>query len=511
MRRCNKLGFYSFNNLEPITMIKSILRFTIFLLAISVNAQNFSAKIIDKSTKLPVPYAAVQTEQYKGVITNEEGVFNVDLENNKVSQITISSLGYKTQVITIEQIKTSNFIIELEPSINELNTVYLSRSKPNVDSIIARVVRNLNKNYKTDLIWHKIFFRKTAYMDFENLNFEIDRASHVKKKQLQDANTNLKNMANSIMTSNFVHFTDFIGSLSILDKDSTKLEVEKATQIINSKKDFSLENIQEKAQNIVLKYLDTTLTYKLKTGLFKIEDSLSLATEKNAKDEKQEFQIKNLKNDSHGLLKDSKPNPQSLIRKILNSDSYSYSLKDVTFYNDEIVYTINFKPNKAKAKYTGTIYVADDSYAVLKTDYTYSKGKRGSKLNLRLILGVKYIEKISKGTIIFKKNQDNWFEPRYIKHETGRYFYVHRPFKFIENSSARNKVLFDFKIEGVIRQKEELLFNSTTTITNAMFENIDEAKTIPYQIQRKYDATVWGANETLAPTEELKSFDATKD
>ena len=43
-------------------MIKSILGVTLFLLTICINAQSFSAKIIDKSTSLPVPYAAVQTE-----------------------------------------------------------------------------------------------------------------------------------------------------------------------------------------------------------------------------------------------------------------------------------------------------------------------------------------------------------------------------------------------------------------------------------------------------------------
>lgn len=492
-------------------MIKSILRFALFLFTISVNAQSFSAKIIDKSTKLPVPYAAIQTEEHKGVITNEEGVFNIELENNSIIQITISSLGYKKQIFKIEQIKSNNYVIELEPSINELNTVYLSSSKPNADSIIARVVRNLSKNYKTEYIQHKLFYRETSYMDFDNLDFEIKKTSHVKKKQLLDANNSLKAMSNTIMSSNFVHFTDFIGELSILDNDSTKLQVDKATQIINAKKDFSLENIQERAQSVVLKYLDTTLTYKLKTGMFKIEDSLSLASEDNHQEDKQEFEIKELKGKANNMLNDTRPNPKSLLRKILDADYYSYSLQNVTFYNDEMVYTIQFKPKRAKAKYAGTLYIEDDSYGVLKADYSYSKGKRGSKINLRLILGVKYIEKISSGTIIFKKNENNWFEPRYIRHEEGHYFYINRPLKFIENSSVRNKTLFNFKIEGIAKHKEELLLTSTTEISIADFNTINEVKIIPYDKQRKYDATIWRGSETLAPTEELKTFDASKD
>jgi CarboxypepD_reg-like domain len=492
-------------------MLKSILRFNILILTLSLNAQHFSAKIIDETTKFPVPYAAIQTAPNKGVISNEEGVFNIDLNNNSVQQITISSLGYKAQIVTIASIINANHVIELEPAINELNTVYLSNTKPNVDSIIARVVRNLDKNYKAKYVSHKLFYRETSYMDFDNLDFEIKKATHVKKKQLLNANNNLKNMADNVMSSNFVHFTDFMGNLSIMTKDSMKLEVEKAAQIINSKKDFSLENIQERAQNIVLKYLDTTLTYKLKTGLFKIEDSLSLASNKDEDPKKQEFEIKDLKSKARNILKVSRPNTQSLLKNILTATNYSYTLQNVTFYNGEMVYTISFKPRKAKSKYEGTLYVSDDTYAVIKTDYKYSKGKRGSKFNLRLLLGVKYRENISNGTIIFKKNSNNWYEPRYIKHEEGHYFYVSRPLKFIENTSSRNKVRFDFKIEGTARNKEELLFTSTTVISDMIFNTITEAKTVPYKKQRKYDATLWGTNETLVPTEELKTFDASKD
>jgi len=480
-----------------------------FILAYNAFSQSFTAKIIDKSTKDPIPFAAIQTAEYKGVISNEDGFFNIDLEQNKISQITISSLGYKTQVFTIAFIKNNNYSIALEPSINELNTVYLTSTKPNADSIIAKAVRKLSENYRFKNINHDLFYRETSYMDFEKLDFEIKKASHVKKRQLKEANESLTTMANAVMSSNYVHFTNFMGTLSV-SNDSTKLDVTQANQIINANKDFSLDNIQEKAQHIVLKYLDTTKTYKLKSGLFKAEDSLSLANNNTSEDNKQEFEIKDLKSNANNILDRIQPNPNSLLKNLLDAKYYNYTLHDVSFYNNIMVYAIQYQPKKAKAKYSGTIYIQDDSFAVLKTDYKYAKGKRGSKLNLRLILGIKYIEKASTGTIIFKKNSENWYAPRYAKHESGQYFYISRPLKFIENSRSKNKVSFNFKIEGVARNKVELLFTDSNTITASEFKTIKEAKTIPYKIQRKYDATVWGTNETIAPTEELKSFDASK-
>ena len=47
--------------------------------------------------------------------------------------------------------------------------------------------------------------------------------------------------------------------------------------------DFSIDDVQERAQKLVYKYLDTTTTYKLKSGLFKIEDSMSLKSDENEK------------------------------------------------------------------------------------------------------------------------------------------------------------------------------------------------------------------------------------
>jgi len=489
--------------------MKFKLGFLFVLLTSSVFAQRFSAKIIDKSTKEPIPFAAIQTGNHKGVISNEDGLFNIDLQHDKIKQITISSLGYKTNVFTITSIRANNYSVALEPSLNELNTVYLSSTKPNADSIIAKVLRKLKENYRFENINHNLFYRETSYMDFENLDFKIKKASHVKKKHLTAANQSLMTMANDVKSSNYVNFTDFIGNLSIL-KDSTKLDVERATKIINTKKDFSLENIQKQAQNIVLKYLDTTLTYKLKTGLFKVEDSLSLANNNKSDDNKQEFEIKDLKSNANNMIDRLQPNTNSLLNEILDPEYYNYTLKDLNYYNNTMVYAIHYSPKKSKAKYSGVLYIEDDSYAVLKTDYKFAKGKRGSKLNLRLILGIKYIEKVSTGTIIFKKNKDNWFAPRYAKHKTGQYFYISRPLKFIENSSSKNKVMFNFKIEGVITNKVELLFTDTNSITASEFKALKEVKTVPFQIQRKYDAGVWGTHETIAPTEELRTFDASK-
>jgi len=487
--------------------MKTYLAVGLIFLCSFLNAQELTAKIIDQATGEPVPFVAIQTAEFKGVISNEEGVFIIDIAKVDENTIKLSCMGYQSLTLSIDDITTSDYIIELVPAINELNAIYLTNTKPNVDSIVSRVNKNLNKNYKSDSLSYNFFYRETSYIDFENLEFKVNKSSNFKKRQLAEANEDLNKMGDEIMNGDFVYFTDYSGNLHVMENSRKKIDIEKATKIINSNKNISLDNIQENAQNIVLRYLDTTKTYKLKTGLFKIEDSLSLANDNNKDDNPNEFDVENLRKSTTSILNKSQRGTSSILKKILNTENYEYTLVNANLINNEMVYLIEFEPKRSKANFKGRFYVSEDTYGVLKLDYSYAKGKRGEKINLRLILGVKYIENVSQGTIIYNKNDLDFYEPRYIKIESGQYFYLNRPLKFIENSSDRNKTTFNFKIEGNTINREELLFSNINTLTSSDYDAIQEKKMITFETLRKYDANVWSGKETLAPTTELKTFD----
>jgi hypothetical protein len=468
-------------------------------------SQNITVKLIDKNNGTAIPYANIKTGEYSGVISNEEGFFTI-IETQSVNSITISCLGYKNKTLSIPDLKSLNFIVRLEESINELNTVYVSNKRPNADSIIARARQNISKNYDTKLYKHEIFSRETAYMDFDRLDFEIEKASHVKKKNLESANKSMDSLSKAIINSKTKHFKDFKADLFTNDSTNSKLKVYKATELIDQKNNLSIEEVQNKAQHIILKYLDTTLTYKLKTGLFKIEDSLSLKDNDNTKQSKNEYQVKDLNEQANNILKRSQFYENSMLSKILDAALYEYHFDDVSYFNNELIYIISYKPKRSKSKYTGKLFIADDTYAITKVNFEFADGKRGEKLNLKLILGVKYIENMRKGTVIFQKDTLNKYQPQYIKYEEGRYFYVSRPLKFIENSPEKNKTSFDFTIEGNIMTKQELLITTSSKINLAVFNKLTEEKTVPYLKLNTYDATIWGQDKTLEPLTEMKEF-----
>ena len=481
---------------------------TICLTFFNVYAQNITAKLVDSKTGSPIQYASIKTSKYRGVISNEEGYFTINTEDPTLETITISCLGYQNKTISIHKISTLNFTIKMEEAINQLGEVYISNKTPNADSIIAIAKSKLVVNYNNNLNKYNIFRRTTDYANFKNLEFEIEKASHVKKKNLELANASLKALSKKISESNIVHFEDFKGEFYALNSDSSKLIVEKATKLVDYKNDFSIEQIQEKAQNIILKYLDTTKTYKLKSGLFKIEDSLSLKDENSEGSNKNEYEVTSLNEQTRTFFKRSQFYENSFLNKLLGYDLYEYTYEDFAYNNNELTHLISFKPKKGKAKYTGQLFISDDTYAITRVDYTYYKNRHGGKINLKLILGIKYIENISTGTLLFQKDSSNIYHPKYLKSTTGRYFYVNRDVKFIENSTARKKVSFSFKIEGDNRNKVELLFTANNKLSLEDFEAIKQEKATPYEQLSKFEKTIWDNEQIIEPTLEMKFFES---
>lgn len=487
-------------------MKKKLLLITLCFNYFGIFSQNITAKLIDKNSKKPVQYATIKTGKYSGVISNEEGYFTINTETVKLEYLTISCLGYKNKTLGVEDIISLQFVIELEEAINQLDEIFISNKKPNADAIIAKVKLKLNDNYDTKANKFNIFHRTTEYMDFKSLDFEIEKASHVNSKNIENANSSLKTLSKKIRESNIIHFTDFKADLYSLDKDNSKLVVHKATKLIDHKNDFSINDIQEKAQGIVLQYLDTTKTYKLKTGIFKVEDSLSLNDAEFKEDNKNEFRISNLNNQTRGLLNHAQFYNNSFLNKFLDFDLYEYALENTTFNNDEITYVISFEPRKGKAKFAGKLYIIDNSYAVTRVNYNYFENRHGAKLNLKLLLGIKYIDNADEGLILFEKDNKNKYHPKYIKRTTGSYFYVNRDLKFIENSIAKNKVGFNFKIEGDNRHKEELLLTLNGTLILQNFDATKQDSLVPFKILNKFEKNLWGNEDTLEPLEEMKAF-----
>ncbi|NNJ88542.1 MAG: carboxypeptidase-like regulatory domain-containing protein [Eudoraea sp.] len=479
--------------------------FLFFLFALNANAQSIQGKILDQETEAGVPYATIQVTPAYGTISNEEGSFALKIPEDIKDSLIISSMGYQQKIIPLNAID-QNLIIYLDPATIELDEVLLLNRMPTAEEIVRKVRASFPANYVNTDQKYQMFFRGTSYMNFDNLDATIKKASMVSKKQVAKASKGLDSLTEAIMRSRLIEFEDYNGHILMKDKDSSKLAIDKATKLIDSKKDFSIENVQKKTQNIILQYLDTTSTYKLKSGLFKIEDSLALKEDDFVNDKKNEYSNDRIKSEVLNVLNGSQFYESSFLDEILNLDAYRFTLDGASYFQGNSIYVVSFGPRRAKAKYKGTLYISATDYAILKADYSFSEGKEGKKFNMKLLLGIKYIQNIQQGTVLFKPRQDGKYHPYYIKQERGNYIYLHRPLKFIENSNDRNKVVFDFTIEGRAREKKELLILSTNSLDQQEFVDFKEQSTIPYTLLKQFEPSIWQNNQIIEPLEEMKNF-----
>ena len=486
------------------------MRFVIFYLFIllihsQVAGQSITTRLLDAESGEPIPFATVVTGTNRGTITNEEGFLNLDLTSLEDSFIRLSCMGYESLEVDVNTLGNSG-VIRLKPAPIVLNEVRLGGGIPNAEEIMREVRRNLGRNYPAEASY-QLFYRESDFMQFEQLDMELEKASDLKRRELEKAQKDLRDFSGYIRDSRAVKFLDFNGQYQNL-ADTSLLQVDRVTELLDAKKDFSMEKLQERAQKIILSHLDSTQTYKVKTGMFTVEDSISMKGEFGEDQSSDSIAVSSLRGKITDALSTAGLSKGKRLYGFLDGESYQYEFLKPTYFDGNYVYALGFSPGKRKAKYSGTLYIDAATFAILKVDYQYADGRRGEKVNLKLLLGVKYVENMDRGTVIFRRSQKGKYHPYYIHKEYGNYIYLHRSLKFIENSPAKKKVRFDFLMEGGVREKESLLLRHEDTTTPAGMLSQSPEKIRIRKLER-YEPTIWQDIEIIAPLEEMKNFSVT--
>ena len=496
----------------------------LFLHQIGV-AQNIKGKIIDATTQESIPYANIRVNDSENLVSNAEGFFTLSESNSsEQTKLSISYLGYANQQINVADLKKSNFIIQLVPAVYELNDVTISNVKPNPDQIMANVKANLKSNYVSDGAPSKdmVFYRRSDYFKPKTIDVEIEKSTGFTKQTLQKANADIKNFSNNLITHPPKEFTDILGNYytTNVKKESktsfvSKLEVLKATKLKNEGSATSSEDLEKKAMNMMLQHLDSTKYYRVKSGLFGSRDSISLRKDFNSRKNKKigveaTNQLTSAKRNITSFLSQNNFAQTKKFNFITDPDLYNYTYEGTTYFADnEFAYVITFKPRRSKAKFSGKLYVSENDYAVLRVDYTLDEGEKLEGFNMKLLLGIKVSQNVSKGTIIFqKKSEGNGYYLQYATIDSGMYFYVNRPLKFIELAKGEKDVLsLDMKIEGNANSTTEFLNISRSKIATETIEKIKEVD-FKFLNVKSYDASIWKQYNAIEPQEEMKRFKA---
>lgn len=498
--------------------------FTLFLIQTGF-AQNIRGKIIDSNTGESIPYANIRVNESENLVSNGEGYFTLSENNSRDETVlTVSYLGFVNQQLSVAQLKKLDFTIKLLAGIYELSDVAVSNIKPNPYEIMANVKANLSQNYTTGEQGSKemFFFRKSNYFNPSIIDIEINKSTGFSKQALSKVNNDLQSFSTKLISNPPVSFTDILCNYySVKTKKvdkfvfRSKLDVLKATILKNAGESISLDDLEKTAEKLMLQHLDTTKYYRVKSGLIGSRDTISLRKDFNRKKKtgvniEMNSQLTATKSNLNSFMNETNFLKNKRFDFIQNPKLYDYAYEGTTYTNqNEFAYVLSFKPRKSKAMYVGKLYISETDYAVLRADYVLDEGEKVSNFNMKFLLGIKASENVSKGTIIYKKRaEDDNYYMQYAATESGNYFYLNRPLKFIELAKGEKDVLaLDFKMEANMRNKTEFLNMSRTEISQSAIEKFKE-EDFKYINIKSYDPKIWKDYNAIEPLQEMKQFKA---
>lgn len=504
-------------------MIRTIFFLLTLLLGIATtNAQQITGQIIDSQTNESISFATIKIGE-TDLISNNDGYFTVS-SDSETDLMTVSFIGYISQTITVGHLK-QNKVIKLVEGMYDIGGIYISNETPSVDTIINRARKGIRTMYSSTNLKRTIFTRKSTEFKPKTAEVNITKSTEFSKSEFKKLNEELAEFTSGLVKFPPQQFTDRLVNYHTATKKvdekpifTSKIEVIKAIKFKDDKRSTDIDDLEKTATNLMLKYIDTTKFYRIKSGLFGSRDTISLSEEFNnrPKNKRQKQQPPENKKISEIRTNINTSNflfwhPE--ITFIHKPELYTYTFVEATYLDNELVYVIDFKPRKRKAKHIGRLYINADDYAILRADYDLPEGKNLNSFNFKLVLGVKSAENISKGTIIYKKVLDSKsYYLHYAYKEEGGYFYVNRPLKLIEitqNRKERDVVAFDLKVEGNHLSKSEYLNTSAKPTTYEEVEKINE-KDFEYEIHNRYNPNIWKGHNVIEPLEEMKNFKTTE-
>ncbi|MDG1329972.1 MAG: carboxypeptidase-like regulatory domain-containing protein [Flavobacteriaceae bacterium] len=488
------------------------LKYSLTLVSILIfsyaNAQSFSAKVIDQDTKEPISYATIETGLYQGMVSNEEGEFTFLLENIKQPQdsIYISYMGYETKGLVFEE--NEGITIALLPRLYELKEVFLTTELLTIKEIIERVKDNLGKNYASILSKKKIFFRQSDIGHIKKMDFGF------KKSTIEELNKELLDSITKILPKKSSYYKEVVADL-YGDYNNYKLNINKAAELYDKNNDISAEGIGKKLEVIFNENIKKDSYLKIKSGFFSTKkqvDSIlqeneeaKAALEKKKKEGTLEFQ-EQISTQIANLYEQLFFQEDSKIDVLNKSSRYNFTLDNYTVINEMTVYILKFTPKGGK-DFKGTMYVNTQDFAIVRLDF--ENVQPISKFGL---FGITYRNDVFKGKMLFDKDEDGTYGPRFIELLDGSYMGLNRPLKIIEKNKnvkgrrKQNELSLKLDIQGNQLQKKELVVFESENMTQSSYDLIEEKKLIKATYLSKYDPKFWQDYSIMEPNEAIESF-----
>lgn len=483
-----------------------------FVSLVQLRAQTITSRVVDKTTNKGIPYATVQYQSNRGVITNEEGRFSIQNPSSTsiADSLYISSIGYEKIAIPLTALLDS--ILYVEPKAIELNEVFLFDKELSVDEIIEKVKENIPKNYVDSPIKQRLFFRQSSLNTLTKLNIVFEEST------IEELNKKFLDSVVSILPRSAAFYTESLATYYQKPEDK-KLELIKAAELYDKNNEGSMEALSAKLEKIFKDNVKPDSFLKIKSGWFGqkvqvdsiLNESIKDSIAKIEQEEKGEFPfLRNRKRELGSLYTRLFYEKDSKLNFINKSNRFKFSLKGYSAMDEDGVYIIEFVPKRSE-DFQGIIYVNIEDFAIMRIDYENVKSLKKIKL-----LGFSYEEVSYKGTSIYAKDSAGTYNLRFLDKTLGRNMGVRRPLsvieknKYVKGKRKQNELSMEIDLINFNTEKYEIIVFDTENISTETFESIVENPSVKATYLSQYDPEFWEGFDIVEPNSAIREFSVAK-
>ena len=479
--------------------MKYIYFLLIVLISFNLKAQSKKVKIIDSISFEPVPFATIFFSNNNGIISDENGFFELVPEQfSKKDSLFISSMGFEPKKFSLDIFNDS--IIRLSPKTISLKNVIVTNNQLSSVEIIDSVKLYIDRNYNFGITENKLFFRQEFNQDLEK--FKLNKF----KSTIKD----LSAEAMDSMTDNLPQKSkNEIESLSYYyvnsDIDVPKIKLIKSRRTNDDNESDLSKSLGDKLEKSLRENLKSNSYFKIRSGWlpFSLDLSFNGLWEIDSTDQEQlkklkEKEIKRKENFSdvqkgriQSVYLKSFFNPSSELNFVLKSKNYTFSNPELNYLGNELVYVIECYPKRGD-KFKGTIYVNSYDYAVVRIEYENIKPLSKFKL-----LGISLFSNLEKGRMVFSKFENEKYSLSYFQSSRGNKVSIKRPFKiieknkFVEGRKKQNQILAKLDFISSSVYNTELQVFKVNGIDKKEFEDINEENQVLPIYLREFKKNFW--------------------